>query len=38
MSNFHFGAFPWGEIFTQTLTTVLAYFAGRYRKVTKDQS
>lgn len=31
----HFGQFPWQEILTQTLTTVLAYFAGRYRKVYK---
>lgn len=31
-----FGKFPWGEIFSQSLTVVLAYFAGRYRKVKKD--
>lgn len=31
-----FGSFPWHEIATQAITTVLAYFAGRYRKVKKD--
>lgn len=29
------GKFPWMEILQTTLPTVLAYFAGRYRKVTK---
>lgn len=32
-----FGAFPWGDIFAQTLGIVTAYFAGRYRKVSKDR-
>jgi len=31
-----FGSFPWHEIAITTLSTVLAYFTGRYRKVTKD--
>lgn len=26
-----FGKFPWGEIATQTLGIVMAYFTGRYR-------
>lgn len=32
-----FGKFPWGEILATTLSTVMAYFAGRYRKLKKDQ-
>lgn len=31
-----FGKFPWGEIFINTLSVVMAYFTGRYRRVHKD--
>jgi len=31
------GKFPWSEILGQTLSVVMAYFAGRYRhKVKQD--
>lgn len=31
----HFGKFPWGDLFIQTLGIVTAYFTGRYRSVSK---
>lgn len=30
-----FGKFPWGEILSYTVSVVMSYFAGRYRKVSK---
>lgn len=32
-----FGKFPWGEIASNTLGIVMAYFAGRYRVVSKNK-
>lgn len=32
------GKFPWAELVGQTLSIVMAYFAGRYRNSTKNQT
>lgn len=33
-----FGKFPWGEILANTLGVVMAYFAGRYKRISNDQT